>query len=159
MSQQALFLITTEKTVRDACKGWLPPLKEPQTRRRENPFTGKMYEVETRVPDEIERSDLNEPTIEELEAGLTNTAFFDQLSKAKPVCVEFTLSSEVYDIWKEAPPFLYGAIHGEVHEVVQFKPEQEAEILEHFTSEAGTWVDAEKRRGSNLSLFGYMYSF
>lgn len=155
MSQIALFLITDEKTVVDACQGWVPPLDRPRTKQHTNPFTGEVSQVKTLVSAELD--DLADPTIEEIKTGLKLEAR-DRLAKAQPLCVEFKVHSRVSDILRNARPFLYGDVHGAVHEIKRIAPDDEAAILQYFSDEAGPLVDERERRGRNLSIFVYIYS-
>jgi hypothetical protein len=155
MSLQALLLITDDRSVLSACPNWMPPLAQPRTKRSTNPFTGSAYEVETLVPDELETT-LREPTVEEIEAGMEDEAF-TRLSNVKPVAVEFTVSHAFYELIKDSAPFLYGDVHGEVHEIKRIEFEKEAAVLQHFTHLTGPWMKREHRRDNGLSLFTYIY--
>ena len=157
MSQQALFLITPEQTVRDACQGWVPPLERARTKRHLNPFTGEMSDVVTRVPAELD-DNLGELTIEEIEAGPEH-AVFKALEKAKPLCIEFTIPRYMREAVQSAPVFLYGGVHGELHEIRRVEPDQEAAMLEFFPEQVDEWKDERKRRERELQMFIYVYSF
>jgi hypothetical protein len=157
MSQQALFLITTENLVRDACRGWKPPLARARMKKHTNPFTGEVSEVSTRVPAELE-DDLAEPSVEDIEAGL-EFPVFDALAKARPVSIEFTIPQYMREAIKSAPVVLYGGVHGEVHEIKRVEPSRETEMLEFFPGQVDEWTDERKRREKGLSLFVYVYSF
>jgi hypothetical protein len=156
MSLSALFLIADERYVRSACPGWMPPLDQPRTKKSINPFTGNAYEVDTRVPEELERS-LREPSVEEIETGLEYRVF-DQLSKTQPVAEQFTVSNDLYIIYKDTPPFLYGDVHGEVQEIKRIEPGNEGAVLEHFAHLTGRWMDEQYRRAKGLSLFIYIHA-
>ena len=121
----------------------------------DQPVHGHAYEVETLVPEELEKS-LREPTVDEIEAGLEYKAF-ERLSNVKPVAVEFTVSHAFYEMIKDSAPFLFGDVHGEVHEIKRIESEQEAAVLRHFTHLAGPWMEGEYRRNKGLSLFIYIY--
>jgi hypothetical protein len=157
MSQQALFLITPESTVREACRGWVPPLPRPRTKKHTNPFTGEVSEVVTRVPAELE-VDLGDPSVEEIEAGLKDPVF-EALKKARPVSIEFTIPQYMREAIKNAPVFLYGGVHGEVHEIKRVEPSREGEMLEFFPGQVDEWKDDRKRHVKGASLFVYVYSF
>jgi hypothetical protein len=157
MSQEALFLITDEETLRDACQGWMPPLDRPRSKKHENPFTGEISEVKTRVPEELDQ-DHGEPTIEEIEAGLEYRVL-DRLSKAQPLCIEFTVPRTMHDVLKSSPPFLYGGVHGELHQIKRVERDKENEMLQYFGNQAGPWIDEQRRRAKGLSLFVYIFSY
>jgi hypothetical protein len=156
MSLEAFFLITDERTVLNACQGWMPPLAQPRSVARTNPFTGTVYEVNTLVPEKLE-SNLREPTFEDIETGLEDKVH-DQLSKSRPLAVVFTVSHDFYEMIKETPPFLYGDVHGEVHEIKRVEREKEAAVLQHFQHLSGDFMEDGKRHAEGLSLFIYIFA-
>jgi hypothetical protein len=154
MSQFGLLLVTDESTIREACRGWVPP-GEKVTKTITNPFTGEPAEVTSQTPPGVDES-LDCASLDEVH---------QRLKDAQPVAIDFQLDSVMQSTLRPAAePFLYG-----YHEegVVILK-----QILEDFEpliailvsqqlggSPLGKYADATARRQDKLSMFLLVYSF
>jgi len=150
MSQFGLLLVTDEKSIQAACRGWLPPSSNPITKKMTNPFTGEPVEVTSHVPEDVnERLDC---------ASLDEVC--EQLRNAQPVSIDFQLSSLLRkDFLDASKPILVGYDEEGPVMLDRIPADLEIKAVDHFSEEIGAFSDPAVRSEKNLSMFVLVYSF
>lgn len=148
MSIFALLVITDEKTVDSACRGWAPPLAEPTKKAMKNPFTGEVLDVVSYIPAEFEGN----PDA----AGVYDV--HDALQNAQPIVIDFKVFGELSTLIGAAIPFrMTRDDEGFLFAVERFPADREDEFLTHFRDQLGQYANAAARRSAGLSTFVYVY--
>jgi hypothetical protein len=150
MSQFAILLVTDEKTVEGACRGWVRPAEKPVTKTMTNPFTREPVLVTSYVPPDFD-DDVDCATLIEV---------YNDLKRAKPVCIDFQLSSLLRaDFADGNTPFLIGNDEIGVVRIDRISRDKEAKVVKHFANELGPYASEEARRSQDLSMFLLVYDF